>query len=141
MTAKPSSSLTPVSNSIGGPNLTIYSAKGQICNENIVTTRDRASLVFHNYTKNQKWTTEWLSYFQLFIGLLIPLITTSEFKGLEISGKIIVSGSICKSIVILMCIGAGLLFIYCLYNLYRNNDKLKCTYFIEQLKKDKVDLD
>ncbi len=87
-------------------NKTTYSAKGLICNENIVTTRDRAALVFHEYVRHRSWTTEWLAYLGLFVGLLIPLITTSEFSGLKISGRAIASGSLCKSIVLLLCIVA-----------------------------------
>ena len=136
-----SSSFISASSSIQSQNLTTYSAKGLICNENIVTTRDRAALVFHDYERNRAWTTDWLAYLSVFIGLLIPLVTTSEFKGLILSKSIIVSGTVCKTIVFLLCVGSGLLGVYCLVRRIVLRKKLKCSYFLEQLRKESVNVD
>ena len=61
-------------------NVTNYVAMGSISNENIVTTRDRAALVFHEYVRNREWTTDWLAYLSMAIGLLCTLMT-AEFTG------------------------------------------------------------
>ena len=135
---------TSVISSVGGNdslNKTTYSAKGQISNENIVTTRDRAALVFHEYVRHREWTTDWLAYLGVFIGLLIPLITSSEFRGLIIAGSTILNGATCRAIVLLLCVGAGALSLYCLVRRVVNRRKLTCSYFLEQLKKDSVNVD
>ena len=124
-----------------GLNKTTYSAKGQISNENIVTTRDRAALVFHEYVRHREWSTDWLAYLGLFIGLLIPLITSSEFKGLIIANFTVLNGATCRAIVLLLCIGAGAVSLYCLVRRVANREKLTCSYFLEQLKKDRVNVD
>lgn len=121
-------------------NVTTYSAKGQICNENIFTTRDRAALVFHEYVRHREWTTDWLAYLGVFIGLLVSLIT-SEFSGFEWKGKVVVSSELCKDVVILICAVAGFLSLFCLCRRVYLRKKLTCAYFIEQLKKDYVNVD
>lgn len=136
-----SSSLISTTGSIDGLNTTTYSAKGQICNENIVTTRDRAALVFHEYVKHRAWTTDWLAYLGLFIGLLIPLITTTEFTGLTILNKTIASGPLCKSIVLILCVVAGVVCLCCIVRRIRNRKELTCAYFLDQLRKDNVNVD
>ena len=122
-------------------NKTTYSAKGQISNENIVTTRDRAALVFHEYVRHREWTTDWLAYLGVFIGLLIPLITSSEFKGLVIAGSTLFNCATCRAIVLMLCVGAGALSLYCLVRRVINRKKLTCSYFLEQLRKDSVNVD
>ena len=124
-----------------GLNKTSYSAKGQISNENIVTTRDRAALVFHEYIRHRAWTMEWLAFLGLFIGLLIPLLTASEFKGLIVSGNIIICGATCKAIVFILCVGSGCLCFYCFFKRLWNWKKLTCSYFLEQLRKENVNVD
>ena len=135
------SSLFSSTDSIENLNLTTYSARGQICNENIVTTRDRVALVFHEYVRHRAWTTDWLAYLGLFIGLLIPLITTTEFTGLIISNKTIVSGPLCKSIVLILCVVAGVVCLCCIIRRVRNRKKLTCAYFLDQLRKVNVNVD
>lgn len=136
-----SSSLISTTNSINGLNTTTYSAKGQICNENIVTTRDRVALVFQEYVRYRAWTTDWLAYLGLFLGLLVPLLTTKEFTGLTISGTIIASGPLCRSLVVLLCVAAGGLCLYSVFRRIKNRKKLTCSYFLDQLRKDTVNVD
>ena len=120
-----------VSPSSIGTNKTSYSAKGQICNENIVTTRDRAALVFHEYVRHREWTTDWLAYLSLSIGLLVSLVT-SEFKGFIINEKVLVDGGVCKGIVILLLVGSALLSVFCVIRRIWYREELKCKYFLDQ---------
>lgn len=129
------------SDSTGELNTTTYSAKGEISNENIITTRDRAALVFHEYVRNRAWTTDWLAYLGVFVGLSIPLVTATQFRGVVIGGNTLASGEICKAVVLMLCIWFGLLGLYCLIRRIRNRKKLTCEYFLNQLKKDNVNVD
>lgn len=121
-------------------NITSYSAKGQICNENIVTTRDRAALVFHEYVKHRAWTTDWLAYLGVSVGLLLPLMT-SEFKGLKFGEKVLLSGEACKGLVMFLCAISVLACVCCLARRFYFRRELKCGYFLEQLKKTTVNVD
>lgn len=121
-------------------NVTNYVAKGSISNENIVTTRDRAALVFHEYVRNREWTTDWLAYLSTGIGLLVSLMT-ADFTGFKNGDQILMDGGICKGIVILLCLLSFVAAFICLCRRWKRRDKLTCRYFLDQLRKSDVNVD
>lgn len=125
-----------------GQNISTYSARGRISNVNIFTTRDRAALVFQEYVRCRMLTAEWIAFLGVFLGLLIPLMTVSEFRGLFVlNDKPLVTGAMCKAFTTLLCIASGVLCVVCIIRRWKNREKLKCSYFLEQLNKDLVNVD
>ena len=117
-----------------------YKASGTVCDESIVTTRDKAALVFHEYVRHREWTTDWLAYLGVFVALMIALVT-SEFTGFKWDEKVIVSGGVAKGVVLVMCGCSFLASCACVVRRCINHKKLTCEYFLEQLKKDAVNVD
>lgn len=117
-----------------------YKASGTVCDESIVTTRDKAALVFHEYVKHREWTTDWLAYLGVFVALMIALVT-SEFTGFKWDENVIVSGGVAKGVVLVMCGCSFLASCACVIRRCLNHKKLTCEYFLEQLKKDTVNVD
>ena len=134
--ATTSGKLTAVSDE----NVTNYSAKGQISNENIFTTRDKAALVFHEYVRNRAWTNDWLAYFTLFLGLAVPILTC-EFKGLMKGNDVIISGGVCKGFALALCCMSLCACFWCAWRRIANRKQLTCEYFLEQLRKASVNVD
>lgn len=121
-------------------NVTNYVAKGSISNENIVTTRDRAALVFHEYVRNREWTTDWLAYLSTGIGLLVSLMT-ADFTGFKNEDQILMDGGTCRGIVISFCLLSFLAALICFCRRWVERDKLTCRYFLDQLRKSDVNVD
>lgn len=121
-------------------NITKYDATGSISNENIVTTRDRVALVFHEYVRNRAWTFEWLSYFSVFIGLLLAILT-ADFTGIKIAQTECISAGFCRGFLTFLCLIFLIASIVCIIRRIRHKDSLKCGYFIEQLRKSEVNVD
>ena len=117
-----------------------YKASGTVCDESIITTRDKAALVFHEYVRHREWTTDWLAYLGVFIALMITLVT-SEFTGFKWGEEEIVSGGVAKGVVLVMCGCSFLASCACVIRRCINHRKLTCEYFLEQLNKDIVNVD
>lgn len=121
-------------------NVTNYVATGSISNENIVTTRDRAALVFHEYVRNREWTTDWLAYLSMAIGLLCTLMT-AEFTGLKVKENVLIEGGVCKGLVVGVCLMAFIGALVCLVRRIYKRKSLTCEYFLGQLRKTNVNVD
>ena len=102
-------------------------------NENyIFTTEDKVKILYEEYNGVRKYSGDVLTYFGIFLTLIITLLTC-DFKELPF-----IDASTIKAIFVLATILFGLLCICAVCKWFANKDKLTFEYFLKKLQGEKA---